>query len=307
MKAFCIFDDFPEESIQQLEDAGIFIGVVQKGNPRPTDEEMKLIFEKYEIVIIGTSQKIYEWMWVNINSPRIVATASVGIDHIKVPDDKKHLLTIFNTPTANAQSVAEYIVGSMLMAKKRYSEGNALYSEGKNNKALIRKPEDIHGATVGLVGAGRISTKIMDLLKPFGVRLICHTKNPAHHQDLIQRYNVEFTSLEQLVYKSDIISVSVPMDESTENLISCGLVTKMKNSCIFVSVSRPQVTDNEALIEKANHNPNFYLVLDFDVLPKYVGRSNGRNIVFTPHIAGGTVETRMRMFKEVTERIIESI
>lgn len=307
MKAYCIFDDFPTDCIKQLELSGIATTVLEKGCARPDDVEMKLIFEEYDIVIIGTSQKIGESMWENISAPRTVATASVGVDHIKVPSEKTHLLTVLNAPTANAQSVAEYTICAMLMARKRFLEGNALYAMGKNNKSLIRKPEDISGTTVGLIGAGHISTKIMELLMPFGVKFLCYTKNPAQHMDLTERFGTKFVCLKQLVTQSDVISVNVPSDSSTENLIDAAMVKEMKDDCIFISISRANVVDNQALVAKAEKNSNFYIVLDLDVLPEYVGKNNGRNIVITPHIAGGTIESRKRMFAEVTSGLINTV
>lgn len=307
MKAFCIFDDFPQQCLEKLQSVGIEITCVEKGKPRPTDEEMKELFELYPIVIIGTSQKIHEWMWENINRPRIVATASVGVDHIKVPKDKEALLTVLNTPTANAQSVAEYSVGAMLLARKRFMEGSELYSDGLNNKYLIRKPEDIQGSTIGFVGAGRISTRIMELLQPYGVTLLCYTKNPGHHKDLSERFGIKFVHLDELAAKSDIISVNVPNDITTENIISEKIIETMKNDAIYISVSRDSVTDNKALFAKAKREPNFYVVLDLDLCSDYTSEVNGRNIIITPHIAGGTIATRKRMFEEISNSIIQYV
>lgn len=305
MNAFCIFDDFLPEYLNQLKKVGIITTSVEKGNSRPTDEEMKAIIEEYPIVIIGTSQKIQEWMWENVNTSRIVATASVGVDHIKVPKDKESLLTILNAPTANANSVAEYSVGAMLLARKRFLEGSVLYSEGKNNKCLIRRPENIQGSIIGLVGAGRISARIMELLQPFGVQFLCYTKNPGHHRDLTDRFRVDFVQLEELSANADIISVNVPSDSTTDNLINETIIGKMKNTAIYISVSRASVTDNIALFEKAKREDGFYVVLDLDPYSDYASMVNGRNVIITPHIAGGTIEARKRMFEEITNRIIQ--
>lgn len=304
MKAYCIFDDYPKNCIGELRRVGVEVTAVERGQSRPNESEMKKILEKYDIIIIGTSQKLHEWMWEKVETPRIVATASAGIDHIKIPQNKKHLLEIINTPTANAQSVAEYTVGAMLLTRKRFFEGNILYTEGKNNKSLIRKPEDIHGTTVGLIGAGHISAKIMELLQPFGVNFLCHTKNPINHIDMKNRFQIEFVSLEELVSEANIISVNVPSDESTKRLINSGIIDRMKDDSIFICVSRLSVIDEMALLKKASCNPNFYMILDIDVMPELIQKNNGRNVIFTPHIAGGTIETRKRMFTELTNYLV---
>lgn len=306
MRAYCIFDDFLPDCLQKLKNAGITVTVCEKGQARPDDIEMKAILEKYDIVIIGTSQKIYAWMWENITTPRIIGTASVGVDHIKVPENKRHLLTIINTPHANARSVAEYVIGTALMFQKRILEGNKLYYQGKSNKSLVKKPQDLHGATVGLIGAGHISTMIMELMHAFGVHFLSYTKHPNRHSDLTEKYGVKFVSLLELAERSDIISVNVTSDQTTVNLVNSELITAMKNDCIFISISRAQVVDIIALLEKAKLYPNFYIGLDLDVSAEHIGKNNGNNIIFTPHIAGGTIETRKRMFEEVTEGILKT-
>lgn len=307
IEAYSIFDDFPIEAANILTDSGIHLTIHPSGVPRPDAAQMKTILEQHEIVIIGTSQKIYEDMFENIATPRIIGTASVGIDHIHVPADKTGFVTILNTPAANAPSVAEYIVGALLMTRHRIMEGSELYAEGKDNKKLIRKPEDIHGMTMGFVGAGRISTKVMQLLKPFGLRYICHTDDAPLRQYLIDEYDVQFVSLNELAESADVISVNVPSTETTKGLISNELIDAMKSNATLISISREQVIDIPALLKKAERNQNFYAVLDLDVIPAYIGKNNRRNVVITPHIAGGTIESRKRMFKEVAERIVNQM
>lgn len=307
MRAYSIFDDFTTNAIKTLEDAGIELTVHPLGAPRPDHDQMKTILEQYDAVIIGTSQKITEDMFENISEPRIIGTASVGLDHIKVPESKKNLCTILNTPNANTQSVAEYNVGAMLMIRKRFMEGNYLYSQGLDNKKLVRKPEDIYGTTIGFVGAGRISAETMKMLSIFGTKFLCYTLHPENHKNLADEYNLKFVTLNELAQQSDIISINVPLSESTQNLISAEIISKMKENCIVVSVARDKVIDISALIEKATTNQNFYAVLDLDVIPDYIGKNNSRNIIITPHIAGGTIETRKRMFNEIAQAISQHI
>ena len=307
MKGYCIFDDFPADTAKVLTDAGVELTVHPVGVPRPDAVQMKTILEQHDIVIIGTSQKIYEDMFENIETPRIIGTASVGVDHIHVPASKADLVTILNTPAANAPSVAEYIVGALLMTRHRIMEGNELYAEGKDNKKLIRKPEDIHNLTVGFVGAGRISTRVMQLLQPFGLKYICYTDDAPLRQNLVADYGVRFVSLNELVKASDIISVNVPNTAATNGLINAALIETMKDNATLISIAREQVVDIPSLLRKADKHPNFYAVLDLDVIPDYVGKNNRRNMVITPHIAGGTIESRKRMFNEVVDRIVRQI
>ena len=303
MRAYSIFDDFTQEAIDILTGAGVELTVHPVGVPRPDHNQMKTILEEYDCVIIGTSQKITEDMFESITNPRIIATASVGLDHIRVPEEKKTLVTIINTPKANAQSVAEYTMACALSCVKRIAEGNKLYRKGKDNKALYQKPEDLAGKTIGVIGAGNISVRIMEFAHLFGMKVVCWTKNPDRHHELKEK-GVQFISLEELAAKSDVISVNLPNNQGTKRIISSGVVEKFKENAIFISISRLDTIDFEALFNKAECTQSFYVCLDIDIDEKIVQIvPDISNIIITPHIAGGTIQTRKRMFKEIAEQI----
>lgn len=305
MKAYSIFDDFGRSPAEILTNANVELTIHPFGKNRPDDNEMKQILTIYDCVIIGTSQKINEHMFDDITSPKIIATASVGLDHIHVPDSKKHLIQIINTPEANAQSVAEYTIGCALRCCKRLTEGNDLYRMGKNNKCLSRKPEDLYERSIGIIGAGNVSVRIMEYADIFGMKIFCWTAHPKKHQDL-KRLNVEFVELNELVQKSDVISVALPNKHETQGLISAELVNQMKESAIFISVSRLEIVDLDALLKKAISFSNFYVCLDIDVDESVVKKlPKIDNFMVTPHIAGGTVETRKRMFLQVAQQIAD--
>ena len=304
MKLYSIFDDFGKMSIKTLEDAGMEVTVHPSGVPRPDNKQMKALFKEYDGVIIGTSQKMGEEMFDGIETPRIIATASVGLDHIRVPENKKGLITVLNTPKANAQSVAEYVVGCALTCCKRLAEGKRLYMEGKDNKKLVRKPEDLYGKMLGVVGAGNISKRIMEYGRLLGMEVICWTARPEKHKD-IENLGVRFVGLDELLSTSDVISVNLPNNEGTKYIISEARVGLMKEDAIFISVSRKATVDVEALFEKAKRCLGFYVCLDLDVDAEVIELiPDTHNVMVTPHIGGGTVATRKRMFQELADQIV---
>lgn len=307
MKVYCIFDDFGLEAKNILMNSGIDLVIHPFGVPRPNDAEMKQILQEYDGVILGTSQKISEDMFEEIDEPRFIATASVGVDHIHVPDEKKNLVTIYNTPKANAQSVAEYTMACALSCCKRLFEASELYLEGKDNKLLSQKPEDLRGKTIGVIGAGNISIRIMEYAIFFGMQVLCWTAHPDEHRTDVPN-GVEFVSLNELVTCSDVISVNLPNNAGTKGIISSALIDMMKENTIFISVSRLPTIDVDALIKKAKTNMNFYVCLDIDVDADVVEKiSDSPNVLITPHIGGGTIETRKRMFIEISEAIIHGL
>ena len=307
MHIYSIFDDFGDVPVQILQSAGIEVEIHPLGMPRPNAERMKQILKDYDGVIVGTSQKITEDMFADIDSLRIIGTASVGTDHIQIPEVKSQLIRVINTPTANVQSVAEYTIGCALSCCKRLYEGNILYREGKDNKKISAKPEDLSGKILGVVGAGNISKKIMEYGMMLGMEVIFWTAHPENHSE-INTLGIKNTSLEELVSISDVISVNLPNNDGTRNLINSNLITSMKSDAIFISISRIATLDYKALFYKAKNNRNFYVCLDVDIDPDICGLyADLPNILITPHIAGGTVNTRKRMFKEVSESIVDFV
>ncbi|MDO4413629.1 MAG: NAD(P)-dependent oxidoreductase [Erysipelotrichaceae bacterium] len=304
MNIYCIFDDYPKEAINRLLEAGIVLTVHPKGKSRPNNTEMKMILQEYDGVIIGTSQRINEDMFEGIDDPRIIATASVGLDHIHVPENKKKHVTIINTPTANARSVAEYTIGCFLSCTKRFAEGKNLYLEGKNNKQLSKKPGDIYGKSLGVIGAGNISREIMLMAKMLGMNVFFWTPHPENHIDL-HKDGMTYREFDQLISESDYISVNLPNNEGTKDLISERVVSIMKEDAVFVSVSRLPTVNLRALVEKAEQSRDFYVCLDIDVDDSVVSQlPNLPNLQLTPHIAGGTTETRIRMFNEIASMLV---
>ena len=163
------------------------------------------------------------------------------------------------------------------------------------------------GKTIGVVGAGNISVRIMEYAQILGMNVLCWTKNPNHHTEL-KNTGIQFVDLVTLFETADVISVNLPNTNGTKGLISRELIGKMREMAIFISVSRLDTIDVNALFEKAKMYRDFYVCLDLDVSDTVVQNvPDVTNVLVTPHIAGGTIETRKRMFREVAEQVAQLI
>ena len=307
MKAYTIFDDFPQQSLELLQKRGIDVVVHPKGMPRPQGNELKALLDEYDILFVSTAQQMPEDMFVDVVTPKVVATASSGVDHIHVPASKANLVRIANAPKANRNTVAEHTFALILALRKQLLEARDVAAEGKNKKAMHGKFHDLYGATMGVVGAGGIATKVLDLARCFGMHCLCWTFHPDHHQELLQK-GVEFIDLDTLCRLSDVISVNIPSTSQTHCLINRDRVSLMKEDALLITTSRADVTDIPALIEKAHTNDKFGLGMDVDsqiVVGQW--KIEERNIFVTPHIGGGTVESRIRLFNECCENALALI
>ncbi len=303
MTAYSVFDDFPQDAVDILTAAGIRVTLHPQGMPRPAGEELKALLEKYDVLIISTAQVLTEEMFAAVSSPKIIGTASIGIDHIHVPEGKKDLITICNAPEANRISVAEHTFALILALKKHLTQGRRTATQGKSKKAMDFSPTDLQGSRLGVVGAGGTAGAVLRLARAFGLECCCWTAHPERHRDLDW---VEFVPLDTLMAQADILSVNLPLTSQTRGLIGRKQIARMKDDAIFISLSRAEITDNEALFQKARECPAFRVGLDMDA-PKVAGLWDETmdNVIVTPHIGGGTVQARKRMFREVGSRIAD--
>lgn len=304
MKAFSVFDDLPSSCIEMLESQGVEVTLLPRGEERPQGDALQRLFHAYDILFISTAQKMPEQMFEGLETRKVIATASSGTDHIHVPEDKKHLVHIANATHANRSTVAEHTFALALLLRKHLLEGRQTAFEGLPKKAMSAKPVDLFGSTLGVVGAGGIATAVLNLGKGFGMRRLCWTFHPDHHDNLVKD-GVEMMSLDNLLQKADIVSVNIPLSEATSELLDAQRISILKDNVVLISTSRPEVIDNAALLRRASSTPSFCVGLDYDAKSVFgLWNTDMLNVIVTPHIAGGTVESRRRLFEECTRNAL---
>ena len=240
MRAFSIFDDFPESSISILRKKGVEVDVLPKGQERPSGLELEALLSEYDILFISTAQVIPEELFLGINSPRIIGTASSGVDHIHIPSNKSDLIKVVNAAEANRITVAEHIFALILTLSKNLIEGRKIALAGKTKKELASLPKDLVGSTIGVVGAGSIAGTVLKMASSFGMKRLCWTPHPDSHNDL-KSDGVFFVNIDELIHNSDIVSISIPLSKLTTNLINSDRISLLKEDAVFVSTSRSEV------------------------------------------------------------------
>ncbi len=307
MKAFSIFDDFPLSSVKILESNGIEVILLPKGEERPQGHALKQLLDSYDILFISTAQKMPEEMFKDVTTPKVIGTASSGIDHIHIPESKRHLVKIANATHANRSTVTEHTFGLILTLRKQLIEGRETAANGLSKKTMTKKPVDLLGSTIGVVGAGGIASTVLHMAKCFGMNCLCWTLHPENHLDLREE-GVSFVDLDTLLKESDVVSVNIPMSEKTKNLINAERIALMKETATFVTTSRLEITDNKALLERAKQQSSFSVGMDVDATSiKDLWNPSMKNVIVTPHIGGGTIESRIRLFNECSENVIKAI
>ena len=304
LKAYSVFKDLDKKACEILTNAGIELEL-STSEERPNKEELLKLLNDYDILIIGVKERLTEDMLKAINNKKIIATLSIGVDHIDNSFFESNLIKVINCQTSNVISVAEHIFSLILSLKKRIIEANNIAMKGGTKKDLSARSNDISNSTIGIIGAGKISREVIKIANVFNMKIYCNTLNPEKHKDLLEQ-GVEFLSLDELLSNSDIITVNIPLNKENKNLISKDKIKLMKKTATFINTSRAEIVDMNELIRYADENAVFNVGLDIDA-ENYKGLLNIKrnNVIVTPHIAGVTKEAIKRMDVELANSIKE--
>lgn len=290
--ALISFGNFDRQCLLRLREY-LDIDVYSKPG-RPTGSELVRFCYQYDVMIVGVAETFAQSMYRDDFRVRMIATSSVGTDHIDDAFKKATNIQIISLNSSNAVSVAEHTLLLILMVIKQIYSNNMLNSQ----------PRELFGKTVGVLGAGHIGSKVIRLVHSLGANIVCHTRNPERHQDLIDKMPVRFVSLEQLARTSDILSLHYPLDSNTRNIISRDVINEFKEGMYLVNAARGGLVDHVALANAMREG--IVAGVAFDDIDDndrsyYAGL---KNMIVTPHIAGNTIEANRRMDIDLTDKII---
>ncbi len=238
---------------------------------------------------------------------RVVANMAVGFDNIDVPAATRRGVVVTNTPDVLTETVADFAFTLMLSASRRLVEADTLTRAGewKTWSPLMLAGQDMHHATLGLVGVGRIGAAVARRAKGFEMRVIYY--DVIRRPDLEQSLGIEYRDLNEVLREADFISVHVPLTEQTRHLISRDQFRLMKKTAVFVNTSRGPVVDQAALAE-ALRNRTIYAagidVFEKEPVPADDPLLRLDNVVVAPHIASASIPTRIRMATLAAENLV---
>jgi glyoxylate reductase len=236
----------------------------------------------------------------------VVSNFGVGYDNIDLEAVRARGLRATNTPGVVTGSTAELAVALMLAAGRRIAEADAyvradLWGRGGSAQFLGR---DLAGATVGLIGFGRIGQRVAQLLEGFAVRLLVHSEEHPPGQQTAQP-----CSLPDLLAASDFVSLHVPLSAQTRHLIDTAALSLIKPGAILINTSRGGVVDSTALITALTSGRLAAAGLDvYEDEPNVPAELRALpNTVLLPHIGSATASTRNAMARLCAENVIAVI
>ena len=229
---------------------------------------------------------------------KCVSNVAVGFDNIDVPAATAHKVMVTNTPGVLDDATADFAFTLLMATARRVAEADNFTRAGKFHGWAIDMMlgQDVFGATLGIVGIGRIGRGVAHRAKGFNMRVLYYDPQPLP-QEAEEQLGATRVDLNRLVAESDFISIHVPLTQDTHHLFSTAQFNAMKRTAILVNTSRGPVIDEAALVEALRGVRLAGAGLDVDerepaVHPHLIPMPN---VVLAPHIASATVRTRSEM------------
>ena len=241
---------------------------------------------------------------------RIVAQMAVGYDNVDVAAATECGILVTNTPGVLTETTADLAFALLLAAARRVVEGDRLTRTGgwKSWHPSFLLGQDVHGATLGIVGLGQIGLAVARRARGFAMRILYHdrTRHPQAEAEL----GAEYVSLDRLLGESDFVSLHVPLASQTRHLIGQRELSLMKPSAVLVNAARGAVVDQQALCAALKERRIAAAGLDvaeIEPIPVDDPLLTLDNVVVTPHIGSASVATRARMAEMAVESVLQAL
>ena len=232
---------------------------------------------------------------------------NVGTNQVDIDAARRLGVPVFNAPFSNTRSVAELVIGEIVMLLRRVIPRSVAAHDGGWDKSATNSHE-VRGKTLGIIGYGNIGSQLSNLAEAFGMKVIYHD-----HTDKLRHGNTEpADSLADLLARSDIVTLHVPETPATHGMIGSAEIASMKPGAYLINNSRGTVVDLDALAAALRDGKLRGAAID--VFPVEPGSNAERfqsplqgldNVILTPHVGGSTEEAQERIGAEVARKLID--
>jgi len=283
-------------------------------NPKdsiPTQKQIISYLKKkeYDAVLCLLTDKIDAKIFDAVPNIKLYANYATGYDNIDIAEAKKRNIVVTNAPAElSSEAVAEHTIALMFALAARIVEADEFVRRGKYKgwSPMNFVGMDLLGKTLGLIGAGQIGRRVAHYCKGLGMKII--------YTDVVRNEKIEsehgatyYDSAENILREADVVSIHVPLLDSTRHLMNDARLRMMKPTAFLINTSRGPIIDEVALEKVLRENVISGAALDvFEFEPKTVpGIAKLQNVILTPHIASASVEARNQMAEIAAQNIID--
>ena len=294
-----VCDNVSPKGVARLESqAELDVTVVKDGL---TDE----LLSSAEAIIVRSATKVTPEVMDKAPKLRVVGRAGVGVDNVDVDYATNRGIVVMNTPAGNTISTTELTFSMMMALARKIPQAHMSMKEGKWDRKVFAGAE-LSGKTLGICGMGRIGSQVARRAIAFGMRVLAH--DPYLSLNKARELQVELLELDELLGRSDFITVHMPLTDQTRDMINAETFAKMKDGVNLINCARGGIINEVDLVAAVNEGKVAGAALDVyetEPCPEDSPLRVLPNIVMTPHLGASTKEAQESVGIEVAEAIID--
>ncbi|MCC6042076.1 MAG: hydroxyacid dehydrogenase [Candidatus Verstraetearchaeota archaeon] len=301
-----ITDDVHESCAEILRSRGCRVTV----KPSLTKEELIKAVKEYDAIVVRGRTKLTRDVIMEAQSLKVIGRAGVGLDNIDLKAASEKGIKVVASPQASTVAVAEATMALILALARMIPEANKMLKEGLWLKSKFMGFE-LRGKLLGIIGFGRIGKAVAKRALAFDMKVMAYDIRDIREEAESMGVKVA-TTLEELLRESDIITLHIPLNESTWHMIGEREISLMKRGAIIVNTSRGGIVDTKALLKALKEGKLAGAALDvFENEPPKTKEEweliRLPNVVVTPHIASQTWEAQVAAASMIAEEVYKAL
>lgn len=281
-----------------------------------------------EVVSVFVKSEVTKEVLEKLPGVKLIATRSMGFDHIDVPYARTKGIAVGNVTTYASHPVAEFTFALLLCVMRRIYPAYNQLREGTDFNQRGLSGFNLYGKTLGVVGTGRIGRNVASIGRGFGMRVLAFDMKPD--QALATHEGFTYLPLEQVLAQSDVVTLHVPYMKETHHLIDAAAFAKMKKGVVLINTARGEIVDTHALVaalrdgtlwgagldvleeeralkEEADMLAKKKPDVDYELLTANHVLIDLPNVVVTPHIAFETAEAMAEITRVTAQTILNFV
>jgi len=263
---------------------------------------------KVDALVTLLSDKIDSEVFDAAPKLKIVVQMAVGFDNIDVAEATKRGIYVTNTPGVLTETTADFAWALLMAVARRVVEADRYVRGGKWTVGwhpMMLQGRDIYGATLGIVGLGRIGCAIAKRAKGFDMKVLYY--DVIRRPDFEKEYDIQYTALDKLFPQADFVTINTPLTKETHHLVDEKRLKSMKKTAYIINNARGPIVDEKALYKALKEEWIAGAALDvFEQEPTPLDNPLLKldNVVVAPHISSASYETRAKMAEMVAENLV---
>lgn len=269
-------------------------------------DQLKEIIGGYDALAVRSATKVTADILAHAHKLKVIGRAGTGVDNIDLPAASRKGVVVMNAPGGNSISVAELTLALLLSLARQVSDASASTKAGKWEKKKYSSGRELVGKTLGVVGTGAIGSLVIERARAFGMN--CIAFDPLLTAEAARKLGVQLVTLEELFKKADGVTLHVPLNDKTKNMVDAARLATMKPHALIVNCARGGLIDEKALADALTAHKLGGAALDvFAVEPPPADHPlfSCPNFIATPHLGGSTEDAQDKVAVIVCESMVD--